>query len=122
MPQPELLDMLAAETNRRSAVIIGGVQELARSGVADPAKVEALRGEAHGLKGAASVVGQSRLAELAERIEVAFTARRDEGAIDIEMAARLVAATSALHEGAQAAAEGTTEPPAVGEALLSLRD
>jgi chemotaxis protein histidine kinase CheA len=98
------------------------VEELARSGASDPAKVEALRGQAHGLKGAASVVGQSRLAELAARIEVVFTERRADGAIEIEMAARLVAATSALHEGAEAAAEGTTEPPAVGEALLSLSD
>jgi chemotaxis protein histidine kinase CheA len=122
MPQADLLEMLAAETNRRAVAIIGGVEELAHSGASDPAKVEALRGEAHGLKGAASVVGQSRLAELAERIEVIFTERRDEGTIDIESAARLVAATSALHEGAEAAAERTTEPPAVGEALLSLSD
>lgn len=118
----DLLAMLASETSRRSQTLIGGVQELARADDPDSALVESLRVEAHGLKGAALVVHQVRLAELAQRIETALTASREEGLIDVDLAARLVAASSALHEGAQAAAEGTTEPPTVSEALASLGD
>jgi len=120
MGQTELLDMLASETDRRSATIIEGVESLAQAGESAPERVEALRVEAHGLKGAALVVGQSRLAELALRIEDVLAARMDEGTIDVDLAAKLIPATSALHEGAEAAAERTSEPPSVGAALESL--
>jgi chemotaxis protein histidine kinase CheA len=118
--QTELLDMLATETDRRSAAIIEGVEALAKAGESDPDRVESLRVEAHGLKGAALVVGQSRLAELALRIETILTTRLAHGTIDMDLAAKLVPATSALREGAQAAADGSKEPPSVGKALDSL--
>ena len=112
--------MLASETERRSAVIIEGLEELAKSGEADESKVEEIRVEVHGLKGAALVVGQSRLAELATRIEVILTAQIGPGTVDRELAEVLIGSTAALREGAKAAAEGAAEPPAVGEALDSL--
>ena len=114
--------MLATETDRRSATLIEGVEALAESGESAPERVEVLRVEAHGLKGAALVVGQSRLAELALRIEAILTTRMAPGTIDMDLAAKLVPATSALREGAQAAADDADEPPSVEAALESLAD
>src|SRR5262245_15333534 len=102
MGQTELLDMLASETERRSVVIIDGLENLAASGEADASKVEEMRVEAHGLKGAALVVGQSRLAELALRIEAILTTRIAPGTVDRELAEKLIPATSALRDGARA--------------------
>jgi HPt (histidine-containing phosphotransfer) domain-containing protein len=121
MGESDLLDMLAAETNRRAPKIIAGLEELAGSDGKNPEKIEELRVEAHGLKGAALVIGQSRLAELGERVEIALVQRIGPGTIDPGLAARMVAAISALQEGAQAAAEGGTEPPTVGAAISELR-
>jgi chemotaxis protein histidine kinase CheA len=120
MGETELLDMLATETNRRSATLINGLETLAESGDSSPDRIEVLRVEAHGLKGAALVVGQPRLAELALRIETILTTRMAPGTIDVDLAARLILATSALREGAQAAADGSEEPPSVATALDSL--
>jgi HPt (histidine-containing phosphotransfer) domain-containing protein len=114
--------MLAAETDRRAPAIIEGVEDFAKGGRSSSEGVESLRVEAHGLKGAALVVGEKRLAELARRIEIAFAARRSEGTIDVDLAATLIAAVTALREGAQAAADGTTEPPSVGESIATLGD
>lgn len=116
----ELLDMLAAETDRRGEAITSGLKALNNSGGGDPARVEALRVEAHGLKGAALVVGQERLAQLARLMEDAFADRIDSGEIEPEVVAAILTATGALHEGAQAAAAGAGEPPVVGEALSAL--
>jgi chemotaxis protein histidine kinase CheA len=58
MGDTELLSMLAAEAERRSPTIITGIEELATSGEKNSARIEELRVEAHGLKGAALVVGQ----------------------------------------------------------------
>jgi chemotaxis protein histidine kinase CheA len=121
MGETDLLDMLAVETDRRCTTLIEGVEGLAQSGAPDSDRVEELRVEAHGLKGAALVVGQDSLADLAKEIEAALAARLDEGTIGVPLAAKLVAATSALHEGAQAAADGTDEPPAIATALEALR-
>lgn len=112
--------MLAAEADRRGPALIGGVEELAGSGKKDPKRVEQLRVEAHGLKGAALVVGQNRLAELARLMENFLTASVEKGRIEPGSAATLVKAASAFSEGAQAAAEGVTEPAAVGESLSAL--
>jgi chemotaxis protein histidine kinase CheA len=120
MAEPELLDMLAAETVRRSETIIEGAQGLATSGEPNPGAVEALRVEVHGLKGAAMVVGEPRLADLALGLERLLTDQRESGVIDPSLAATVVAATAALREGAEAAAEGLDEPPVVGEWLAKL--
>ncbi len=111
--------MLASETSRRSETLIAGVQELSASGP-DPAKVEQLRVDAHGIKGAAMVVGQERLAELARLIEDALAARAESGEIESALATDIVGAVNALHEGTTAAASGAEEPPAVAESLKVL--
>jgi len=120
MEDPELLRMLAAEAERRSPTIIAGVEELAASGECDPTRVESLRVEAHGLKGAALVVGQERLADLAKGIEQFLKDCVTSGQISPADAASVVTATSAFTEGAQAAAEGVREPSSVGDSLEAL--
>jgi chemotaxis protein histidine kinase CheA len=120
MAETNLLDMLASETDRRAGTIIEGLEKLAGSGESDSARVEELRVEAHGLKGAAMVVGQSRLGELAEQLERFFAERMDSGRIDPKEAAIAIAAVSSLDEAAKAVAEGGPEPPSVAESLRRL--
>jgi chemotaxis protein histidine kinase CheA len=120
MADPELLTMLATEAERRSPTIISGVEELAASDEADSARIEQLRVEAHGLKGAALVVGQARLADLARLIEQYLAGCVDSGRVTPAGAAAVVTATSAFTEGAQAAAEGVGEPSSVGDSLNAL--
>ena len=115
MGDNDLLEMLVAETDRRRETILRGVEELAASGESDPNRVEA-----HGIKGAAMVVGQDRLAELALRIEEALAAQTKSGEITTSLAASIVAGVSALHEGAEAAAEGIAEPSSVSRSLEAL--
>ena len=112
--------MLATETDRRSGTIVKGVQKLAKSGKSDPAKVEELRVEAHGLKGAAMVVGQERLAQLALGMEEALASRAESGQIDPALADSIVGAINALHDGTKAAAEGAAEPPSVEQSIKAL--
>jgi chemotaxis protein histidine kinase CheA len=120
MGDPELLTMLATEAERRGPTIITGIEDLAASGRKDSARIEELRVEAHGLKGAALVVGQERLANLARLIEEFLVGCADDGRINPASAASVVAATSAFTEGAQAAAEGVGEPSSVRDSLETL--
>jgi chemotaxis protein histidine kinase CheA len=122
MGDPELLTMLAAEAGRRTPKIIDGLEELAASGEKDSARLEELRVEAHGLKGAALVVEQNRLADLARQIEQFLAGCVEAGEIKPGAAALLVAGASAFNEGAQAAAEGVAEPSSVGESLAALAE
>jgi chemotaxis protein histidine kinase CheA len=122
MAEEELLSMLAAEAARRTPTIIDGLEQLAGSGDKDSARIEELRVEAHGLKGAALVVGQNRLADLAKEIEQFLAGCVDTGRIKPGAAAALVAGASAFNEGAQSAAEGVAEPSSVGESLAALAD
>jgi chemotaxis protein histidine kinase CheA len=122
MAEDELLSMLASEAARRTPTIIDGLEQLAGSGEKDSARIEELRVEAHGLKGAALVVGQNRLADLAKGIEQFLAGCVDTGRIKPGAAAALVAGASAFNEGAQAAAEGVGEPSSVGESLAALAD
>jgi len=119
---PELLSLLATEADRRCPQIIGGIESLAASGEKDSERIEKLRVEAHGLKGAALVVGQERLADLARRIENFLTEAAESGRIKPGPAATVVAAASAFNEGAQAAAEDVGEPSSVGDSLAALGD
>jgi chemotaxis protein histidine kinase CheA len=122
MEDPQLLAMLAAEAGRRTPTIIAGLEALAATDEKDSARIEELRVEAHGLKGAALVVGQNRLADLAREMEQFLAACVDTGRIKPGAAAALVAGASAFNEGAQAAAEGVPEPSSVGESLAALAD
>jgi chemotaxis protein histidine kinase CheA len=112
--------MLSAEAERRGPTIISGIEEIAASGKKDPDHIERLRVEAHGLKGAALVVGQNRLADLARLIEEFLVESAVSGRINPASAAPVVAATSAFTEGAQAAAEGVGEPSSVTDSLDAL--
>ena len=112
--------MLATEAERRSPAIISGIENLAASDVEDSTRIEELRVEAHGLKGAALVVGQERLADLARLIEEYLSACVDSGRINPANAAVVITATSAFTEGAQAAAEGVAEPSSVRDCLSAL--
>src|SRR3954453_9206435 len=122
MEDTDLLSMLAAEAGRRTPPIIDGVEGLAASNEKDPDRVEELRIEAHGLKGAALVVGQDRLADLAKEMEQFLAGCVDTGRLQPGAAAALIAGASAFNEGAQAAAEGVSEPSSVGESLAALAD
>ena len=122
MGDPELLSMLAAEAQRRTPTIISGLEQLAASDEKDSSRIEALRVEAHGLKGAALVVGQNRLADLAREIELFLVGCVEAGQIQPGVAAKLVAAASAFNEGAEAAAEGVGEPSSVADSLEALKD
>jgi chemotaxis protein histidine kinase CheA len=112
--------MLAAETERRGQTIIAGLEDLAASGKKDSERVEELRVDAHGLKGAALVVGESRLGDLARLIEVFLSEHVASGRIKPGSAATVISAVSALTEGANAAAEGVGEPSSVGDSLQAL--
>lgn len=120
MADTELLRMLAAEAERRGPTIISGIEQLATSGDKDSDRIEELRVEAHGLKGAALVVGQDRLADLARLIEQFLAGCVDDGRINPANAAAVITATSAFTEGAEAAAEGVGEPSSVRDSLSAL--
>jgi chemotaxis protein histidine kinase CheA len=122
MADEDLLRMLAAEAGRRTPTIIDGLESLAASGKKDSDRIEELRVEAHGLKGAALVVGQNRLADLAKQMELFLAGCVETGRIKPGAAAALIAGASAFNEGAQAAAEGVAEPSSVGESLAALSD
>jgi chemotaxis protein histidine kinase CheA len=120
MSDTELLTMLATEAERRGPNIITGIEQLAASGAEDSDRIEELRVEIHGLKGAALVVGQDRLADLARRIEQYLAGCVEAGSINTANAAAVITATSAFTEGAQAAAEGVGEPSSVRDSLAAL--
>ena len=120
MGDNELLEMLASETDRRTPTIVEGVRDLADSTEPNAKGIEEIRVEAHGLKGAAMVVGQNHLSELAKEIEVALVQRVASGTIDRDLAAKIVAAIEAFQGGVQAAARGEAEPASVGESITAL--
>jgi chemotaxis protein histidine kinase CheA len=117
---PELLTMLATEAERRGPNIISGIEQLAATGAEDSDRIEELRVEIHGLKGAALVVGQDRLADLARQIEQYLAGCVEAGSINTANAAAVITATSAFTEGAQAAAEGVGEPSSVRDSFAAL--
>ena len=121
MGEPELLEMLATETDRRAPTIAEGVRKLAGSSDPDVTAIEEIRVEVHGLKGAAGVVGQTRLAELALAIEVVLVQRIGPGLIPSEIADPIVAGVDALQAGARAAASGDPEPASVAESISALK-
>jgi len=116
----DLLEMLASETDRRAPTIIKGLQKLGGASEQDPDAIEELRVEAHGLKGAAMVVGQKRLAKLGEQVEIALVQRIGPGTVDPELAGRIITAIEAFSDGTRAAAEGEDEPPSVAASLAAL--
>ncbi len=115
-----MLEMLVSEADRRVPAIVNGLRASTDAGERDPDGIEEIRVDAHGLKGAAMVVGQDRLSELARQMEVRLVECKPEGTVGPELADALVGAASAFLDGARAAAESRPEPPAVAETLASL--
>jgi chemotaxis protein histidine kinase CheA len=120
MGDSDLIEMLAKETERRTPAIIEGVQRHTEPAEPNGDGIEEIRVEAHGLKGAALVVGEKRLSELAREMEVALVQQIAPGTIDKKLADRLVKAAEAYREGVRAAANGDKEPKSVGKAIKSL--
>jgi chemotaxis protein histidine kinase CheA len=115
--ETELLDMLAAETDRRTDTICSGIKQLISSGDPDTKQVEAMRVEVHGIKGAALMVGQHRLAKVGAWVEDNLAARIDSGLIEKDLGERMIEYVTAIQDGAHAAAKGQDEPASIGNAL-----
>jgi len=111
--EKELRESFASEARRRSDVIVAGLE----TGTED---YEALRAEAHALKGTAAVVGLRRLAELAGLMESDLADAAKAQHLREGRAHQLSDAAKALAEGAEAAAAETEEPPDVGRSLAQL--
>lgn len=120
MGESDLLEMLAVETHRRMPAIIDGITEVSGGSEPNPTAIEEIRVEVHGLKGAAGVVGQTRLAELALAMEVVLVQRIASGLIDETKATALIDGANALHDGAKAAAVGNPEPESVAASIAAL--
>jgi len=116
----ELLDMLASETRRRAPAIMAGVRGCAGSGDDARLELEALRVEAHGLKGAALVVGQPRLGELAALMEARLVSHAEKGSIDSSEAEAIAGAAEALSAATDAVAAGEPEPPSLAASISAL--
>ena len=117
----ELLGMFARETDRRVGVILEDCVAVSSAASPSTELAESVRAEAHSLRGAAGVIGQERLAELAEAIERAVAPRTESGGLDAILADDVAAAARALREGAIAAAQDAPEPASVEEGLAALR-
>ena len=120
--EARLRKLFAEETARRAEVVIEGCEMVAEDAVHTPELLDSMRAEAHGIKGAAAVIGQSALAELAGRIEVLLAERRSSGLLESEMASRIADATRTLEEASAALARPQGEQPDLGAAIASLRD
>ncbi len=115
----ELLVTLADEGKRRESRLADGALRASEGGPGVLEALEELRTEAHALKGAAAVVGQSRLFELGRALEDRLVAAIEDGSLERGQAEAIARAARAYVEGAEAAAEGTAEPPSV---LASIED
>ena len=110
---PKLLESFAEEAKRRCDVIVAGLE----TGTSD---YEALRSEAHALKGTAAVVGLQRLSELAGLMESDLAEAAKIGQLRENRVRQISEAAKALSQGAEAAAAGEEEPPDVGRSLAQL--
>ncbi len=109
----ELLLTLADEGKRREGRLAEGARQASEGGPGARDALEELRTEAHALKGAAAVVGQTRLFELGRALEDKLVAAIEDGSISRDQADSIARAAHAYVEGAEAAAEGGAEPPSV---------
>jgi HPt (histidine-containing phosphotransfer) domain-containing protein len=112
-PDAELLASFAEEAKRRCDVIAAGL-------ATETNDFETMRLEAHALKGAASVLGLRRLAELAGLMESDLAEAKKSGVIRGGRTHQIADAAKAIAEGAAAAAKGEEEPPDVGRSLAQL--
>ena len=115
----DLLITLVDEGRRREGRLASGAIQASEGGPSARETLEELRTEAHALKGAAAVLGQTRLFELGRALEDKLAAAVDDGRIDPGKAETIGRAARAYVEGAEAAVNGTAEPPSV---LASIED
>lgn len=116
----DLLLSLVEEGMRRKGRIADAARRASEGGPDTPEALEELRAEAHALKGAAAVVGVTRLFELGRALEDQLLPAVEEGSLTRELAAAAARAARAFVEGAQAAAEAAAEPPSVTASIEEL--
>jgi chemotaxis protein histidine kinase CheA len=118
----ELLISLVDEGRRREGRLADGAQRAsdAEPGPGARATLEELRAEAHALKGAAAVVGQTRLFELGRALEDMLVDAIAGGSLSQRRAEAIGRAAHAYVEGAEAAAEGAGEPESVRGSIEEL--
>jgi HPt (histidine-containing phosphotransfer) domain-containing protein len=118
----ELLVTLADEGRRREGRLADGAQRAidAEPGDAARAILEEIRAEAHALKGAAAVVGQTRLFELARALEDLLIEAIAAGSLSQRRAVAVADAAHAFVEGADASADGASEPESVRDSIDNL--
>lgn len=117
MDDGALLALLATEAERRTPMLIEAAGRII-AGEGTDEDAETIRAESHGLKGAASVIGQTTLAELAEMMERHVVVAGGPSAIDADA---ILTAARAFLVGAQAAAAAEPEPVAVAASITALR-
>jgi HPt (histidine-containing phosphotransfer) domain-containing protein len=118
----ELLVSLVDEGRRREGRIADGAQRATAGEPGDDARVplEEIRAEAHALKGAAAVVGQTRLFELARALEDLLVDAIAGGSLSERRAEAIANAAHAFVEGAEASADGAGEPESVSDSIDQL--
>jgi HPt (histidine-containing phosphotransfer) domain-containing protein len=116
----DLLVTLVDEGRRREGRLGSGARQASEGGPDARATLEELRTEAHALKGAAAVLGQTRLFELGRALEDELAAAAEEGSIAKGKAEAIGRGAQAYVEGAEAAANGAAEPPSVMASIEAL--
>jgi chemotaxis protein histidine kinase CheA len=118
----ELLVSLVDEGRRREGRLADGARRSidAESGDEVRAALEEIRAEAHALKGAAAVVGQTRLFELARALEDLILDAIAAGSLSQRRAEAIANAAHAFVEGAAASADGVGEPESVRDSIDQL--
>jgi chemotaxis protein histidine kinase CheA len=118
----ELLVTLADEGRRREGRLADGAQRAIDAEPGDDARaiLEEIRAEAHALKGAAAVVGQTGLFELARALEELLVDAIAAGSLSQRRAAAVATAAHAFVEGADASADGASEPESVRNSIDNL--
>ncbi len=116
----ELLLSLVEEGKRRKGRIADAARRASEGGESVPEALEELRAEAHALKGAAAVVGVTRLFELGRALEEPLLEAIEDGALSSEHARIVSRAARAYVEGAEAAAAGEAEPASVADSIEEL--
>jgi chemotaxis protein histidine kinase CheA len=98
----KLLESFAEEAHRRCAAITAAVSmvELGQGPVEGLADA---RGDAHGLKGTASVLGLDEIADLASRIEAALLDALDNGSLPPTLASEIHRFAADIETGARKA-------------------
>jgi HPt (histidine-containing phosphotransfer) domain-containing protein len=116
----ELLISLVQEGRRREGRFAEGTSRAIGGGEGAPEALEELRAEAHALKGAAAVVGQPRLFELAKALEDLLLDAIAGGSLSQRRAEAITRAAHAYVEGAEAAASGAAEPDSIRASMDDL--